>query len=453
MPEIAEVARIVSFLRKHAVGKTIEAVKAQEDNIVFGKVGTSATAFKEALTGKKIVDARQQGKYFWLVMDSPPHPLMHFGMAGWMKFSNDESAYYRPTKPEEAEWPPKYWKFILQLKDSKNEVALVDARRLARVRLVDATAEDMRKTTPLKENGPDPVIDKDILTVDWLSTKLRSKKVPVKALLLDDEVMYQARLHPEQYSNTFSDEQIKRLHDAIMYVCDTAVEANGDSDAFPKDWLMKHRWGKGKKEAQKLPTGEKITFLKVGGRTSAIVPSVQKKTAAVAGDVSEGADEEDADEEAKPKKGGKRKANTVKEEDDEVEEDAPAKPKRGRKSAKEQVKEEVKEESSNEAEEMPAKAKRGRKNVKEEVEGKTVDAAEEKLPARTKPGSKKAKEDVKEVEEQVDEEAADGAEEMQPTKKRKTAANGTAKKTKAPAKEVTKGNETGEKRRSGRLSK
>jgi formamidopyrimidine-DNA glycosylase len=101
------------------------------------------------------------------------------------KFSNDESAYYRPTKPEEAEWPPKYWKFILQLKDSKNEVALVDARRLARVRLVDAAAEDMRKTTPLKENGPDPVIDKDILTVDWLSKKLRSKKVPVKALLLE----------------------------------------------------------------------------------------------------------------------------------------------------------------------------------------------------------------------------------------------------------------------------
>jgi formamidopyrimidine-DNA glycosylase len=103
----------------------------------------------------------------------------------FQKFSNDESAYYRPTKPEEAEWPPKYWKFILQLKDSKNEVALVDARRLARVRLVDAAAEDMRKTSPLKENGPDPVIDKDILTVDWLSKKLRSKKVPVKALLLE----------------------------------------------------------------------------------------------------------------------------------------------------------------------------------------------------------------------------------------------------------------------------
>lgn len=100
--------------------------------------------------------------------------------------SNDATAYYRPKKPQEDEWPPRFWKFVLQLtEEPKIEVAFVDARRLSRIRLIDAKAEDMRQTSPLKENGPDPVIDKDILTVDWLSKKLRSKKVPVKALLLD----------------------------------------------------------------------------------------------------------------------------------------------------------------------------------------------------------------------------------------------------------------------------
>jgi formamidopyrimidine-DNA glycosylase len=153
--------------------------------IIYGKVGTSASAFQTAMTGKKILDAKQQGKYFWLEMDSPPHPLMHFGMSGWMKFSNDDSAFYRPTKPGESEWPPKFWKFILELGEGNNEVAFVDPRRLGRIRLVDAEAEDMRNTTPLKENGPDPIIDADLLTVEWLAKKLRSKKVPVKALLLD----------------------------------------------------------------------------------------------------------------------------------------------------------------------------------------------------------------------------------------------------------------------------
>ncbi|EUC45559.1 hypothetical protein COCMIDRAFT_5273 [Bipolaris oryzae ATCC 44560] len=419
MPEIAEVARIVHFLKKHAVGKTIQAVKTQEDNIVYGKVGTSAAAFQKAMSGKKILDARQQGKYFWLVMDTAPHPLMHFGMSGWMKFSNDETAYYRPTKPEEAEWPPKYWKFILQLQgETKNEVAFVDARRLARIRLVDAAAEDMRKTTPLKENGPDPVIDKDILTVEWLSKKLKTNISGI-GNWVGDEIMYQAKLHPEQYSNTFSDDQVKRLHDAMMYVCDTAVQANGDSDSFPQDWLMKHRWGKGKKEASKLPTGEKITFLKVGGRTSAIVPSVQKKTAAVAGDVSDNAEAEDSEADTKPKKSNKRKVEAVKKEDEEIEEKISAKPKGGRKNANE---------------------------VKEE----TKDASEEKAPAKPKRTSKKVKEQVKE---ETKAETVSEIEEEQPVKKRKTTANGAAKKTKAPVKEEKTSEDTTGKRRSGRLSR
>ena len=59
------VARIVHFIRKHLVGKTLAIAKAQHDEIVFGKVGTSAAEFEKSLTGKTVVDARQQGKYFW----------------------------------------------------------------------------------------------------------------------------------------------------------------------------------------------------------------------------------------------------------------------------------------------------------------------------------------------------------------------------------------------------
>lgn len=138
------------------------------------------------MTGKKIIDARQQGKYFWLAMSEPPHPLMHLGMTGWLKFSNVDTGYYKPAKQEEEQWPPRFWKFVLELEGKPEcNIAFTDARRLGRIRLVQAKAEDMRKTTPLKENGPDPVVDKDILTVDWLANKMRSKKVPIKALLLD----------------------------------------------------------------------------------------------------------------------------------------------------------------------------------------------------------------------------------------------------------------------------
>ncbi|KAI5250596.1 hypothetical protein E4T42_04895 [Aureobasidium subglaciale] len=351
MPEIGEVARIVHFLRKHCANKKISNILIQEDNIVYGKVGTSASAFQKAFTGKKILDAKQQGKYFWLEMEGKQHPVMHLGMTGWIKFKNDDTSHYY-RKPEDEnkpqEWPPRFWKFILQLEDDGNEIAFVDPRRLARIRVVEAEAEELRNTTPLRENGPDPVIDKDILTEAWLEEKLKSKKVPVKALMLDqanisgignwvaDEILYQARIHPEQYSYTFSSAQISALHKAMMDVCGTAVAVLSDSSKFPETWLMRYRWDKGKKDKNILPNGDKIVHLKVGGRTSAIVPRVQKKTGKVAGDV-ESADEvsEDAaespEEEATPKKAkatkakSKKAAATAKNEDMEV-----VKPKRSR---------------------------------------------------------------------------------------------------------------------------
>jgi len=325
MPEIGEVARTVHYIRKLLVGKTLAKVTAVEDNNVFGKAGTTAAEFEKSMTGKTVLDAGQQGKYFWMIMSSPPHPVMHFGMSGWLKFKSENSYYYRPKEGEEKEgWPPKFWKFLLETSpeegEEKIEAAFVDMRRFGRVRLVDCPAENIRKVSPLKENGPDPVVDKDVVTVEWLKNKCRAKKVPIKAMLLDqanisgignwvgDEIMYHAKMHPEQYANTLTDEQIEQLHKSIHYVCDTAVALLGDSEKFPDDWLFKHRWAKGKKNgAGTLPNGEKIVFLTVGGRTSAVIPSMQKKTGPVAKEMSEAEDEDEDD--APPKaRGKKRKA-------------------------------------------------------------------------------------------------------------------------------------------------
>jgi formamidopyrimidine-DNA glycosylase len=184
MPEIAEIARIVALLKTHLLNKPIKKVIAAEDEIVYGKVGTSAGAFIKAMTGKSIVDVKQQGKYFWLEMSSPPHALMHFGMTGWIKMKSVYTPYWDAKKDEEKEWPPRFEKWRIITEDG-DEASFVDARRLGRIRLVDVDAGEMRRTSPLKENGPDPAIDKDVLTKEWFRAKLRSKRVPVKALLLD----------------------------------------------------------------------------------------------------------------------------------------------------------------------------------------------------------------------------------------------------------------------------
>ncbi|ORY61281.1 Formamidopyrimidine-DNA glycosylase N-terminal domain-containing protein [Pseudomassariella vexata] len=293
MPEIAEVARVTHFLRLHLVGKKIVKALAPDDINVFGKVGTSGHAFQKAVTGKKVVGAGSQGKYFWILLESPPHPVMHLGMTGWIHIRGEQTGYTRyleKIKGAEEQWPPRFWKFQLETDSNPQvEVAFTDSRRFGRIRLVDCPGEDIRKYSPLVENGPDPVVDKNLFTEDYLKQKMRSRHVPIKALLLDqavisgignwvgDEIMYQAKLHPEVYCDEFDDEDISTLYKATKYVCDTAVEHLGDSEKFPEHWLFNHRWGKGKKNsATTLPNGEKIAFLTVGGRTSCIVPSVQK---------------------------------------------------------------------------------------------------------------------------------------------------------------------------------
>ncbi|CAK1355660.1 Formamidopyrimidine-DNA glycosylase [Cercospora beticola] len=433
MPEIGEVARMVHYLRKHLVNRTIASCQGFEDTIVYGKKGgTDAETFAKALTGKKVTGAGQQGKYFYVTFDKPPHSVMHLGMTGWIKCSTEETAYYKQAKEDNKKpesWPPeeKWTKWLIKCDAEGDreavELAFVDARRLGRIGLVDCKAEDIRKHSPLKENGPDPFIDKDIVTVDWLTKLLNKKKVPVKALLLDqanisgignwvaDEIMYQAKLHPEQYSNTFDQAQIKRLHDAMISVVSTACETLADSSQFPETWLMKYRWDKGKKgDVNKLPSGEKIEHITVGGRTSAFVPSVQKKTAAVAGDVD--TSKGDAKTEKKTPKAAKRKAKAD-EEDNEEEEVLPAKKQRGKKVKVETTEDADDEDAESEVEELktkkakttpkkstkeakpvlPGERQSSRNKVKDESEaakGKKTKAAPKKEAKPATPGERKS---------------------------------------------------------------
>lgn len=194
--------------------------------------------------------------------------------------------------------------------------------------------------------------------------------------------MYHAKIHPEQYSNTLSVTQIATLHKSIHYVCSVAVETKSDSSKFPETWLFKYRWDKGKKDSKKqLPNGARIVFLKVGGRTSAVIPSVQKKTGVVAGDIKP-EDEEGSD------------GNTVLEDDDF---DADEKPKsKSKKPTKSKAAKAIVED---EPEPLTQSAKRSSRAAKSAPNGTgTVPESEATQPTNgTAPKSKKRKSNTDET--------------------------------------------------------
>ncbi|BGO97582.1 hypothetical protein RTG_01507 [Rhodotorula toruloides ATCC 204091] len=301
MPELPEVEAARKKLEGIAKGKRIKRVQAKEDTIVFA--GTTHDEFIKALEGKTVESVKRLGKNFYLSLSSPPHPILHFGMSGQAHIRGEVPIAYRSSSSSAVEasqeWPPKYAKAWIEFEGEGGEVAewaFCDARRLGRIKLVDAEADEIEKVPPLSELGADPLLN--MPSLDTLRTALGKRKAPIKAVLLDqngpfcglgnylvDEILYQSAIHPSLPSTYLSlpspSALLSTLHTQIQAVVNTAVAVDADAEKFPKDWLFKFRWGKGKRKKEgdefALPDGSTstISFVTVGGRTSAVVDKVQ----------------------------------------------------------------------------------------------------------------------------------------------------------------------------------
>jgi hypothetical protein len=62
-------------------------------------------------------------------------------------------------------------------------------------------------------------------------------------------------------------------------VLKTGIECLSLHKDYPTEWLFHHRWNKGKGGVQKDFKGKTIAYVQSGGRTSAIVPALQKMKA------------------------------------------------------------------------------------------------------------------------------------------------------------------------------
>src|SRR5207248_4956592 len=99
MPELPEVETARRLAERELVGSRIEQVEVADDRVVYDRAppeSVQATLMARAVTG-----ARRKGKYLWLVLDRPPHPVLHFGMSG------------RFTVFESGLSPPRYCKLAL----------------------------------------------------------------------------------------------------------------------------------------------------------------------------------------------------------------------------------------------------------------------------------------------------------------------------------------------------
>ncbi|KAL5635509.1 hypothetical protein ACGC1H_004337 [Rhizoctonia solani] len=296
MPELPEVERAARLTHHVAVARKIDKVETFEDTIVYTG-GITHHDFAKEITGRHVLNVGRYGKVFYIELDGQGRmPVLHLGMTGMVQVKGEEPTWYRRRNKDLSAdvWPPpRFLKFIIHFSATDTQpatqLAFIDARRLARIRL----AHDPLKEHPISELGFDPILSMPELKE--FKTMALKRTCPVKALLLDqsfsagvgnwvaDEILFQSRIHPEQRASTLSDVQLQTMYDQTKSVCETAVAVNADSSLFPKHWLFQYRWGKGEKNKTDmiLPNGEKakIKWLTVGGRTSALVEQLQKMPA------------------------------------------------------------------------------------------------------------------------------------------------------------------------------
>ncbi|KAH9945593.1 AtMMH-1 [Amylocystis lapponica] len=294
---MTEVERAAKLIRGVAVGKRILKVDTVEDRVVFS--GAAHAEFASTLA-----QSWRAGKVFYVRLDGHGRmPVLHFGMTGMLQVKGQLATYYRETpRKASTDWPPKFMKVALypnmclsedfnlhlinEETNEMTELAFLDARRLGRIRLCMSPLTE----PPISTLGFDPILS--MPNLEDFKKAVSRRACPIKALLLDqsfsagvgnwvaDEILYHARVHPEERCNALTDSKLETLHTQTAEVCRIAVEADADDSKFPDDWLFKHRWGKGKKKqhSMTLPDGNPATikWLTVGGRTSAYVAELQR---------------------------------------------------------------------------------------------------------------------------------------------------------------------------------
>ena len=269
MPELPEVETYRRFINELAVGQTIGAVQVNDAHVL----ATPEDQLRAGLVGRVITGTSRLGKNCFLELDNGQVLVLHFGMTG------DVGAYR--DEPD----APRFTRVALHLEDSGLRLAFIDPRKFGRIRLADSAAAYQAA----KKIGPDALA----ITAAELQAKLSRRKTLLKPLLLDqgilaglgnwivDEVLFQAKIHPERLGASLTEKEFKALHAAIQLVLTTAISQEANYRNFPKSFLIHAReWGDvtlGSDAHTFCPRHPKVKIDKyyVGGRATYICPKCQ----------------------------------------------------------------------------------------------------------------------------------------------------------------------------------
>jgi formamidopyrimidine-DNA glycosylase len=265
MPELPDVELYKRYLDEHALRQTIARVVVNDARILGGLPSES---FVSRLTGNRVEESRRHGKHLLVRLMKGGWLTLHFGMTGNL-------VYFQNA----ADDPP-YDRVRFDFTGGRH-LAYVNRRMLGRVGLAD-DADAFIAAEGLGPDALDPAFDFAAFT-----RAIEGRRRDVKSVLMDqtviagigniyaDEILFQARLHPQTPVTSLDARQRAELFRQIKQVLQTAIECGAGAEQFlerlPDDYLLPHR-----EKGGKCPRcGSTIATLKAAGRTSYYCPRCQ----------------------------------------------------------------------------------------------------------------------------------------------------------------------------------
>lgn len=251
MPELPDVEAIRRYLVAVGLpGRTITAVRLDWPKAIQEP---APEEFARRIRGHRIQDIGRRAKFLLFALSSASHKEgsgnlgSPTGVSGGvpLNFQSPSPSRERGTQgmrvylilhlrmtgsllvePASQE-PPKHTHIAFTLDDGR-ELRFADPRKLGMIWLVEDPGP------VLSGLGPEPL--EPGFTPQVLRERLDGRRAPVKALLCDqslvagigniyaDEVLFEARIHPLKIASQLSDQEVHRLHQAMVTVLPRAIQ-------------------------------------------------------------------------------------------------------------------------------------------------------------------------------------------------------------------------------------
>lgn len=271
MPELPEVENVRRSLADLVVGRKILELSATYPRMVL----TGFNQAKTGIEGQTIRGISRRGKYLIFEFDELVL-VSHLRMEGKYRL---EPLDFMAGKHDH-----------LFVRFSDSVLVYQDVRKFGTWEIL--SCDEMPRYFEAKEIGPEPTVS--AFDEKIFSEKLQRSKKKIKPHLLDqtlvaglgniyvDEVLWQAKIHPEYLSMDLTNRSKHLLHDSIIEILQKAVELGGSSirtyqNALGKAGKMQEELKVYGKTGQPCPRcGTIIIKTKVAGRGTHFCPSCQR---------------------------------------------------------------------------------------------------------------------------------------------------------------------------------